>query len=219
QQHSADNTGAAVSPAGGAQEKGAPPHRRTASTVQGLQREIRRLQEQLRSNEELNATLRSELDLHRSIIAQTSFSHQEQDPGQDQEVSGPQTGAQKQALYMCRSVEYVALRQRLEESISTNDRLREQLERRLAEVEKDPGSHEETPQSVPVSSCGSVNLGDLLSEIRHLRLQLERSIQTNTALRQKLEEQLLRGPSRSETININYLLSSPGIHRALSYWE
>ncbi|MEQ2307267.1 hypothetical protein AMECASPLE_016544, partial [Ameca splendens] len=370
QQHSADNTGAAVSPAGGAQEKGAPPHRRTASTVQGLQREIRRLQEQLRSNEELNATLRSELDLHRSIIAQTSFSHQEQDPGQDQEVSGPQTGAQKQGgdissqedtggqlrimnsdLLAEHLQEIRALRQRLEESISTNDRLREQLERRLAEVEKDPaatnifihgneeqgqlvnevrflweqnqvlkeqlnmgsrdkqkeneklretlarrtakleqsrkecealrqeniqlqetlehssqensllqnslrssreelqrlqcevklqkqqlsdsqhllqslrvelqvyenikndsnkhGSHEETPQSVPVSSCGSVNLGDLLSEIRHLRLQLERSIQTNTALRQKLEEQLLRGPSRSETININYLLSSP----------
>ncbi|XP_047228374.1 CDK5 regulatory subunit-associated protein 2 isoform X4 [Girardinichthys multiradiatus] len=370
QQHSADNTGAAVSPAGGAQEKGAPPHRRTASTVQGLQREIRRLQEQLRSNEELNATLRSELDLHRSIIAQTSFSHQEQDPGQDQEVSGPQTGAQKQSgdissqedtggqlrimnsdLLAEHLQEIRALRQRLEESISTNDRLREQLERRLAEVEKDPaatnifihgneeqgqlvnevrflweqnqvlkeqlnmgsrdkqkeneklretlarrtakleqsrkecealrqenirlqetlehssqensllqnslhssreelqrlqcevklqrqqlsdsqhllqslrvelqvyenirndsnkhGSREETPQSVPVSSCGSVNLGDLLSEIRHLRLQLERSIQTNTALRHKLEEQLLRGPSRSETININYLLSSP----------
>lgn len=64
--------------------------------------------------------------------------------------------------------------------------------------------HDETPPS------GSVNLGELLSEIRHLRLQLERSIQTNTALRQKLEEQLLRGGARSETININYLLSSPG---------
>lgn len=34
-----------------------------------------------------------------------------------------------------------ALRQRLEESIRTNDRLREQLEKRLAEVEKDPGNH------------------------------------------------------------------------------
>lgn len=32
-----------------------------------------------------------------------------------------------------------ALRQRLEESIRTNDHLREQLERRLAEVDKDPG--------------------------------------------------------------------------------
>lgn len=34
-----------------------------------------------------------------------------------------------------------ALRQHLEESIRTNDRLREQLEKRLAEVEKDPGKH------------------------------------------------------------------------------
>lgn len=34
-----------------------------------------------------------------------------------------------------------ALRQRLEESIRTNDRLKEQLEKRLAEVEKDPGTH------------------------------------------------------------------------------
>lgn len=34
-----------------------------------------------------------------------------------------------------------ALRRRLEESIRTNDRLREQLEKKLAEVEKDPGTH------------------------------------------------------------------------------
>lgn len=74
-------------------------------------------------------------------------------------------------------------------------------------------STETTQEPFPVT-VGSVDLGELLSEIRHLRLQLERSIQTNTALRQKLEEQLLRGASRSETININYLLSSPGKHEA-----
>lgn len=51
-----------------------------------------------------------------------------------------------QQLFVCVSdllgehlQEIRALRQRLEESIRTNDRLREQLERRLAEVEKDPG--------------------------------------------------------------------------------
>ena len=71
-----------------------------------------------------------------------------------------------------------------------------------------------TQEPVPTPSSSSVDLGELLSEIRHLRLQLERSIQTNTALRQRLEEQLLRGPNRSETININYLLSSPGKHKA-----
>lgn len=69
-----------------------------------------------------------------------------------------------------------------------------------------------TQEPVSVPPSGSVDLSELLSEIRHLRLQLERSIQTNTALRQRLEEQLLRGPNRSETININYLLSSPGKH-------
>ncbi|AWP15484.1 putative CDK5 regulatory subunit-associated protein 2 [Scophthalmus maximus] len=67
----------------------------------------------------------------------------------------------------------------------------------------------ETTQESASRPAGSLDLSELLSEIRHLRLQLERSIQTNTALRQRLEEQLLRGPNRSETININYLLSSP----------
>lgn len=67
-----------------------------ASRLQGLQRENGLLQEQLRSKEELNATLRSELELHRSIMAQASSHHQEQEQGHDQEVSGPQTEAQKQ---------------------------------------------------------------------------------------------------------------------------
>lgn len=71
-------------------------------------------------------------------------------------------------------------------------------------------SDEAAQPTIADRPTGSLDLRELLSEIRHLRVQLERSIQTNTALRQKLEEQLLRGPNRSETININYLLSSPG---------
>ncbi|XP_054908682.1 CDK5 regulatory subunit-associated protein 2 isoform X3 [Poeciliopsis prolifica] len=366
QQHSAENSGAALCPAGGAAEKGASLHKVASSR---LQRENRRLQEQLRSNEEINVILRSELDLHRSIMAQTSLHHQEQEPGPDQEAAEPQTATHEQGgdvdsqgeggelprtmnsdLLAEHLQEIRALRQRLEESIRTNDRLREQLERKLAEVEKDPatnifiqGSEEQgqlvnevcflweqnqvlkeqlnvgsrdkqkeneklretlarrtakleqsrkesevlrkenlrlqetleqssqekallqnslqasreelhrsqcevklqrqqlsdsqqllqslrvelqvyenikndssqherrqkAPDPDPVSPSGSMDLGELLSEIRHLRLQLERSIQTNTALRQRLEEQLLRGPGHSETININYLLSSP----------
>uniref|UniRef100_A0A3P9MVD6 CDK5 regulatory subunit associated protein 2 n=3 Tax=Poecilia reticulata TaxID=8081 RepID=A0A3P9MVD6_POERE len=367
QQHSAENSRAAICPAGGAPEKGASPHRDAASRLQHLQRENRRLQEQLKSNEELNVTLRSELDLHRSIMAQTSLHHREQEPVPGQEAAEPQTGTREQGgdvdsqggeqprtMSSDLLAEYLqeirALRQRLEESIRTNDRLREQLERKLAEVEKDPATNifiqnseeqgqlvnevrflweqnqvlkeqlnvgsrdkqkeneklretlarrtakleqsrkesevlrkenlrlqetleqsrqenvllqkslqasreelqrlqcevklqrqqlsdsqhllqslrvelqvyeniqndssqherrQESPHPVPTSPSGSVNLGELLSEIRHLRLQLERSIQTNTALRQRLEEQLLRGPGHSETININYLLSSP----------
>lgn len=36
------------------------------------------------------------------------------------------------------------LRQRLEETIRTNERLREQLERKLLEAEKDSGTHAHT---------------------------------------------------------------------------
>uniref|UniRef100_UPI003AAC0E90 CDK5 regulatory subunit-associated protein 2 n=1 Tax=Centroberyx gerrardi TaxID=166262 RepID=UPI003AAC0E90 len=360
-----------VPPVGGAEAEGVTGRRDSASRLQGLQRENGRLQEQLRSSEELNATLRSELDLHRSIMAQTSSHHQGQDESQDWDGSEPEIEAHNGEghpashqdttglpctmnpdLLAEHLQEIRALRQRLEESIRTNDRLREQLERRLAEVEKDPatnifihgteeqgqlanevrflwgqnqalkeqlnlgsrdkqkeneklretlarrtakleqsrkecealrqdnsrlqerlerssqentqlqdslhyskeelhrlqcevklqsqqlsdsqhllqslrvelqvyekiktGAHKHTesseasqePVPVPCSGSGSVDLGELLLEIRHLRLQLERSIQTNTALRQRLEEQLLRGPNRSDTININYLLST-----------
>ena len=63
-------------------------HREAASRLQGLQRENGRLQEKLRGSEELNTTLRRELDLHRSIMAQNSSQHQEQDHSHDQEGSG-----------------------------------------------------------------------------------------------------------------------------------
>lgn len=66
-------------------------HRDAASRLQGLQRENGRLQEQLRGSEELNVTLRTELDLHRSIMAQTSSHHQEKDRGRGEDGSGPQT--------------------------------------------------------------------------------------------------------------------------------
>lgn len=103
-------------------------------------------------------------------------------------------------------------RQQLSDSRHLLQSLRVELqvyEKMKTDSNKHNESSETTPEPVPVPSSGSVDLGELLSEIRHLRLQLERSIQTNTALRQRLEEQLLRGTSRSETININYLLSSP----------
>ncbi|XP_029940030.1 CDK5 regulatory subunit-associated protein 2-like [Salarias fasciatus] len=369
----ADWPGSSVPAVGGVQDEGAPGRRDAASRLHGLQRENGRLQEQLRGSEELNATLRSELDLHRSIMAQTGSQLPEQDQTQEQDsglqsethkeedeslkITGQQSRSMNPDLLAEHLQEIRALRQRLEESIRTNDRLREQLERRLAEVEKDPaatnifihGNEEQSqlanevrflwgqnqalkeqlslgsrdkqkendklretlarrtakleqsrsecdalrdengrlqerlehsgqenaqlqdslqyskeelhrlqsevklqrqqlsdsqhllqslrvelqvhekmksesrrhecreavqdpapgPAPGPASSSSSVDLSELLSEIRHLRLQLERSIQTNTALRQRLEEQLLRGANRSETININYLLSSP----------
>ncbi|MBN3322421.1 CK5P2 protein, partial [Atractosteus spatula] len=347
--------------------------------LQELQRENTLLLDKLKSSEQLNDTLRSELDLHRSILADreeagrerelsptaldnTATSHPEKESRTEGKNEAP--GLMNADLLAEHLQEIRSLRRRLEESIKTNDRLREQLERKLAEVERDPGSstnifihgteeqgqlekeirflwgqnqalkeqlnlgsrdkqkeneklreslakrnakleylrneyelmqkdnsslrsrlgytveenkrfkdtlllnrdeinglqcevnalqqqladsqhllkslHVElqvyeqlkaardkntdaavgqTPDT-PVQSPGPLDLSELLSEIRHLRIQLERSIQTNNALRQKLEEQLLRGPSKAEgspsTININYLLSGEHRHSTLS---
>lgn len=62
--------------------------------LRGLQRENGRLQEQLRSSEELNSSLRSELDLHRSIMAQTSSSSRQQD--RDGGKGGPASRAERE---------------------------------------------------------------------------------------------------------------------------
>lgn len=45
------------------------------------------------------------------------------------------------------------MRQRLEESIRTNDLLKEQLEKRLAEVEKDPGTHPKLDVVLNICLC------------------------------------------------------------------
>ncbi|XP_054614134.1 LOW QUALITY PROTEIN: CDK5 regulatory subunit-associated protein 2 [Dunckerocampus dactyliophorus] len=311
----------------GGAEEGVVGEQETGSRLLGLQRENGRLQEQLRSSEQLNTTLRSELDLHHSVMAH------HRDRELDQEVVPSAQGSAINSNLLAEHLQEIrALRQRLEDSISTNDRLREQLEKKLAEVEKDPaatnifihGNEEQSQlinevrflwgqnqalkeqlhleckdkqkeserlqenlarrtakleqsrkeceilrqenqrlqerlelsgrenahlqeqlsslqgqvklhrqqlsdsqhllQSLRVElqvhekvnsnaahvtreapPSGSVDLGELLSEIRHLRLQLERSIETNTLLRHKLEEQL-----HSDTININYMMASAG---------
>jgi len=58
----------------------------------------------------------------------------------------------------------------------------------------------------------AVDLSELLGEIRQLRVQLERSIQTNSTLRERLEQQLLTRTDHKSTININYLLHKTGAH-------
>lgn len=55
-----------------------------------------------------------------------------------------------------------------------------------------------------------LDLHELLSEIRNLRSQLERSIKANKTLHEKLEEQLVRGKqakaSSGSAMSINYLV-------------
>ncbi|XP_010899423.2 CDK5 regulatory subunit-associated protein 2 [Esox lucius] len=362
---------------GGAEDGGVSGCEGSAGRLQELQRENRRLAQQLRSSLEMNDTLRSELELNRSILVPGGSTqrhtqdeghrlgqspgtaggspHTREEQGGRGHLTSYQDAAQLHGINPDVLAEHLleirALRERLEETIRTNDRLREQLERKLAEVERDPAAtnifihgseeqgqltselrllwgqnqalkeqlnlgsrdkqkeneklrealarrtakleksrkecealrqeqillqerldrstqehahlqdtlhssceeihrlqcevkvlrqqlsdsqhllqslrvelqvyeqmktHTHTEFSGPGQASGpgtgsgstQVDLGELLSEIRHLRLQLERSIQTNTALRQRLEEQLLRGSHRPDTININYLLST-----------
>lgn len=58
----------------------------------------------------------------------------------------------------------------------------------------------------------AVDMSELLGEIRQLRVQLERSIQINTTLRERLEQELLTRTDHKSTININYLLHKTGTH-------
>ncbi|XP_077353236.1 CDK5 regulatory subunit-associated protein 2 isoform X3 [Festucalex cinctus] len=335
-----------------AEASGASGDQEAGGRLLGLRRENGLLHERLRSSQQLSASLRSELDLHLSVVM---AHHRERDsltraPKRDEELgSAPGEARVVSSDLLAEHLEEIrALRRRLEESISTNDRLREQLERRLAEVERDaaptnifihgnedqaqlanevrflrgqnqalkeqlnleskdkqrecerlreklarhtgkleqsrkeaddrrqenarlrekveiggrenarliqslrasedqlrslqcevtlqrqhvtdsqrllqslrvelqvretmqttaPSQGVATPDPDCAPSAAPADLSELLSEIRHLRVQLERSIHTNNTLRQRLEEQLWRGAARSETININYLLSS-----------
>ncbi|KAK3524591.1 hypothetical protein QTP70_029906 [Hemibagrus guttatus] len=308
--------------------------------VYTLQKDNSHLQEQLRKSEELNATLKSELDLTHSILTRTQnqgitlTKHTQKGSSVTHTCSQSQTKDTQQAqnesvhpsissdLLMEHLQEVRALRQRLEETIRTNERLREQLERKLKQAERDPADtrifiagsedpsmlnsdihylwaqnhtlkeqlnqaardkqkendclrealsrrtaklelsrkecemlreertqlqnslyrlqcdqnlqkqqladtqqllqsvqvelqvHEQIRNSINThreeerggSESSEVDLRELLSEVRRLRLQLERSIQTNTSLRHKLEQQLLTQTDPPSTININYLL-------------
>ncbi|KAK7131585.1 hypothetical protein R3I94_016644 [Phoxinus phoxinus] len=292
-------------------------------SVRMLQWENGRLQEQLRGSEELNATLRSELDLTRSILEHNPQNETEDKHSEQQQQITPAGKTINSDLLAEHLQEIRALRQRLEETIRTNERLREQLERKLQEVEKDSATNifiagsedqahisnelhflltqnhtlkeqlnqgardkqkendrlretlarrtaklemsrnecetlkqertqlqdnlyrlqcenshqrqqlcdtQQLLQTVRVElqvyehmktstqthkgdgrgsdyeGGSAVDMSELLGEIRQLRVQLERSIQTNTTLRQRLEQQLLTRTDHTSTININYLL-------------
>ncbi|XP_029920528.1 CDK5 regulatory subunit-associated protein 2 isoform X2 [Myripristis murdjan] len=225
QRHTADGTGIGpeaevqqqVPPVGGAEAQSVSGYKDNARRLQGLKRENGRLQEQLRSSEELNASLRSELDLHRSIMAQTSSHQHGQDEGQDWDGLGPQkdghngeghpashqdTTGQPSTMNPDLLAEHLqeirALRRRLEESIRTNDRLREQLERRLAEVEKDPAA-------TNIFIHGSEEQGQLAHEVRFLwgqnqalKDQLSLGSRDKQKENEKLRETLARRTAKLE---------------------
>ncbi|XP_063066939.1 CDK5 regulatory subunit-associated protein 2 isoform X2 [Engraulis encrasicolus] len=175
-----------------------------------LLRENGRLAEQLRSSEQLNETLRSELELHRSLLTHTQKTQQasthRSTPTPEQPGAHTDTGTQADAA--SRSIntdllaehlqEIRALRQRLEETIRTNERLREQLERRLQEANRDPAG-------TNIFIAGLEDQGQLANEVRKLwahnhtlREQLNLGTRDKQKENERLRETLARRTAKLE---------------------
>uniref|UniRef100_UPI00358EBC65 myomegalin-like isoform X3 n=1 Tax=Myxine glutinosa TaxID=7769 RepID=UPI00358EBC65 len=106
------------------------------------------LQQQLQGERELNESLRVELELQRSVLAERNGPawREDNDTGQQLDASPESSGYNSSRLTAGLLEEHLreikALRERLEESISNNDLLRQQLQLRLAETQ--PDNHEST---------------------------------------------------------------------------
>lgn len=103
------------------------------------------------------------------------------------------------------------MRQRLEESIRTNDRLREQLEKRLAEVEKDPGMH------CPVLSLSVLLLGNSAHKMKNIFAYLHNSAATNIFIHGNEEQGQLASEVRflwgqNQALKEQFNLGSRGKH-------
>ncbi|KAI5612920.1 myomegalin isoform X4 [Silurus asotus] len=153
-------------------------------SVYSLQRDNGRLQEQLRKSEELNATLKTELDLTHSILTRNQSQNIPLTKHKQTQSSSPvshthyqsQTTDSHRALHesvhssissdllMEHLQEIRALRQRLEETIRTNERLREQLERKLQQADRDPAD-------THIFIAGSEDPSKLNSDISYLLAQ------------------------------------------------
>ncbi|KAJ8260514.1 hypothetical protein COCON_G00162370 [Conger conger] len=183
-----------------------PRHAGTDPRLQDLQRENSRLLDQLRSSAQLNETLRSELDLHCSILT-----HRDE-AGPDRPDStapreghrGSAAGALSPDLLAEHLQEIRSLRRRLEETIRTNDRLRQQLERRLAEVEKDPAA-------TNIFIHGTEDQGQLANELRFLwgqnqalKEQLSLGSRDKQKENEKLRESLARRTAKLEYVRTEF---------------
>uniref|UniRef100_A0A6I8NBW1 CDK5 regulatory subunit associated protein 2 n=1 Tax=Ornithorhynchus anatinus TaxID=9258 RepID=A0A6I8NBW1_ORNAN len=99
-----------------------------------------------------------------------------------------------------------------QQQLSANDKLLQSLRVELKVYEKlDEASRRPiaAAEECRKDQNNLLDLAELLTEIQSLRVQLERSIETNNALRRKLEEQLSKGERELEgsvqTLNINHL--------------
>ncbi|XP_077594073.1 CDK5 regulatory subunit-associated protein 2 [Stigmatopora nigra] len=140
-----------------------------------LRRENRFLRQRLRSGEELGASLRAELDLHLSVMSRARRS-----VTQDGERRSPPVFDSE--LLAEHLEEIRALRRRLEESICTNDRLGEQLERRLAQADQDTAA-------ANIFIHSNADQSHLVKEMHFLRGQ-NRTLKEELELESKARENL-----------------------------
>ncbi|TRY95006.1 hypothetical protein DNTS_004666 [Danionella cerebrum] len=151
-----------------------------------LQRENGRLQEQLRSSEEMNATLRSELDLTSCILK----------PAPREAAERPAKSASLSSAEHLQEIR--ALRLRLEETIRTNERLREQLEKKLQEAEKDPAATNIFIAGSEDQPHVSRELHILLMQNRTLKEQLNQGARDKQKENERLRETLARRTAKLE---------------------
>ncbi|XP_048114430.1 LOW QUALITY PROTEIN: CDK5 regulatory subunit-associated protein 2 [Alosa alosa] len=196
-------------------------------SVRALRRENGRLQEQLQSSEQLNTTLRSELDLHRSLLAhaqthtQTHTHTDTHTPARERTAPQTEMGTQQDTanrtinsdLLAEHLQEIRALRQRLEETIRTNERLREQLERRLQEAQRDPAG-------TNIFIAGLEDQGQLANEVRKLwahnhtlREQLNQGSRDKQKENERLRETLARRTAKLERSRREHTHLQESLHR------
>ncbi|XP_028830443.1 CDK5 regulatory subunit-associated protein 2 isoform X2 [Denticeps clupeoides] len=184
----------------------------TEGKLWSLRRENSRLMEQLRCSEELNAMLRSELDLHKNIFTQNS---QESRSSSQPEAARHDTagGTISTELLAEHLQELRTLRLRLEETIRTNEKLREQLERRLLEAERDPGG-------TNIFIAGLEEQGQLASEVRKLwshnhtlREQLNQDSRDKQKENERLREALARRTAKLERSRREHTRLQENVHR------
>ncbi|XP_043914752.1 myomegalin-like isoform X2 [Protopterus annectens] len=176
-----------------------------------LQKQNSVLQEKLKHSDELNKSLKTELDLHRSILLEketestvgaqsiVSGSHHSDSPRTCEAQPALEAQDKSSAVHADLLVEHLkeirALRQHLEESIRTNEKLHQQLEQRVREAESDPGS-------TNVFTCGSEQHSHLTSEINFLKEQnqslKEQTLKMSKA-RQKESDKLKEALSKKRT--------------------
>ncbi|XP_048469558.1 CDK5 regulatory subunit-associated protein 2-like isoform X14 [Rhincodon typus] len=205
---------------------GAEEHSHLTDQIHYLKEQNRSLKEQLtrstrdkqRENEKLKESLSKKTATNEHLRSECERAKRESSRLQTKVANAHEESRKLKDELQCSHDEINRLHRELNlqhQLFTENQQVLQSLRMELRVYEQLEDGKTEPPQQISQESVkyfqGSIDLNELLTEIHCLRIQLERSIQTNTSLRQKLEEQLQQGQIKAEgspsTININYLLT------------